>query len=418
VLESLEPGLTVSGRSTIDATIRGRPANPEAYGKLAFKDASFYLRDVPNGLNNVSGVVSFFRDRATLENITASTGGGRLTINGFVGYGGKEVTYRLQAGAEQVRVRYPEGVSTTANASLSLTGSSTRSLLSGTVTILRSGFTTKLDLAGLVGKSSQPIPAPSTQNALLRGMQFDVRVNTSDDAKFETTLTQDVQAEADLRFRGTPYRPVLLGRVSITEGEVIFFGNRYSISRGDILFLNPVKIEPLLNFDLETRVRGIDVTISFAGTPAKPNVTYRSDPPLQPSEIIALLAVGRAPASEMTTQARQDQLGQDWGQLSASTVVGQALAAPVTGSLQRFFGVSRIRLDPRLTGLENNPQPQLMLEQQVTKDLTFTYITDLSNVEQQVIHVEWNINKQWAIQAVRQENGIFGVDILFRKQFK
>lgn len=418
ILEDFEPGLTASGHSTVDATIRGSASRPETYGRLAFKEASFYLRDVPNGLDKVSGTVLFFRDRATIENLTATTGGGKLSVNGFVGYGDKEITYRLQAHASQVRVRYPEGVSTTADASLNLTGTSTRSLLSGTITVQRLGFTPELDLAGLVGKSSQPVPAPSTQNVLLRGMQFDVRVNASTGAKFETAVTRDIQAEADMRLRGTPYKPVLLGRASITQGEVIFFGNRYDISRGDILFLNPVKLEPLLNFDLETRVRGIDVTISFAGPPTKPNVTYRSDPPLQPSEIIALLAVGRAPTSDPALQSRQDQLGQDWGQLSASTVVGQALTAPVAGRLQRFFGVSRIKIDPRLTGIENNPQPQLMLEQQVSKDITFTYITDLSRGEQQVIRVEWNVNRQWAIQAVRQENGLFGIDFLYRKQFK
>jgi len=28
------------------------------------------------------------------------------------------------------------------------------------------------------------------------------------------------------------------------------------------------------------------------------------------------------------------------------------------------------------------------------------------------------VNKQWSIQAVREENGIVGIEFLYRKQFK
>jgi translocation and assembly module TamB len=418
VLHNFEPDLTASGHSTFDATIRGPLSKPELYGRLDFKDASFYLSDVPNGIDKARGVIFFFRDRATIEEITAETGGGRLTFSGFVGYGSTPITYRLRASAEQVRVRYPEGVSTSLNSSLTLTGTSSRSLLSGTVTILRSAVTPRVDFAGLLARSSKPLVTPATQNELLRGMQFDIRIQASPDATFETALTKDIQPEADLRLRGTPYKPVLLGRVSVSQGEINFLGNRYNINRGEISFLNPARLEPAVNLDLETRVRGIDVTLTFTGPLDKLNVTYRSDPPLQVNEIIALLAVGRAPTSDPTLAARQAELDQSWGQIGASTLIGQALAAPVAGRLQRFFGVSRIKIDPQLTGVENNPQAQLTLEQQVSKDVTFTYITNLSTSQQQVVRVEWNVSREWSVLAVREQNGLFGIDFLYRKQFK
>jgi translocation and assembly module TamB len=249
-------------------------------------------------------------------------------------------------------------------------------------------------------------------------MQFDVRVETAPNARFETSLTRDIQAEAEMRLRGTAYRPVLLGRVLINQGEINFMGNRYTISRGEISFLNPVRLEPVVNLDLETRVRGIDVTMTFTGPMDRLNVAYRSDPPLQVQEIIALLAVGRAPTSDPALLAQQSQRDQSWQQIGASTLVGQALAAPVADRLQRFFGVSRIKIDPKLTGLGNNPEAQLTLEQQVSKDITFTYVTNLAQEQQQLIRVEWNLNRQWSILAVRQENGLFGIEFQYRKQFR
>jgi len=62
-------------------------------------------------------------------------------------------------------------------------------------------------------------------------------------------------AEIDLRLRGTPLRPVLLGTASIDQGEVQVFDNRYSGNRGDIRCLNPVKIDPIFDMDLETKAR-------------------------------------------------------------------------------------------------------------------------------------------------------------------
>jgi translocation and assembly module TamB len=149
----------------------------------------------------------------------------------------------------------------------------------------------------------------------------------------------------------------------------------------------------------------------------KLNVTYRSDPPLQFSDIVALLATGRAPASDVSLTARQSASAQGWQQLGASALVGQALANPVSGRLQRFFGVSRIKIDPQLTGIEN-PQARLTLEQQVTPDITFTYITNVTRSNPQVVRIEWSLNRTWSVVAVRDESGIFGVDIYYKKRLR
>jgi len=90
----------------------------------------------------------------------------------------------------------------------------------------------------------------------------------------------------------------------------------------------------------------------------------------------------------------------------------------VTGRLQRFFGVSKVKIDPQLSGIENNPQARLTVEQQVTKDLTFTYITNLSRTNQQTVRIEWVLNKRWSVHAVRDDNGLFGLDFFYRKRFR
>ena len=77
-----------------------------------------------------------------------------------------------------------------------------------------------------------------------------------------------------------------------------------------------------------------------------------------------------------------------------------------------------LKIDPQLTGVENNPQARLTLEQQVSRNLTFTYITNLASSNQQIVRVEWALNRNWSVIAVRDENGLFGVDFLYKKSFK
>jgi translocation and assembly module TamB len=147
-------------------------------------------------------------------------------------------------------------------------------------------------------------------------------------------------------------------------------------------------------------------------------MTPRSDPPLQFSEIVALLATGRTPTSDPSLLMQQTNSPQSWQQMGASALLGQAIANPVAGRLQRFFGVSKLKIDPSLTGVENNPQARLTLEQQVTPNITFTYITNVTSSNPQVVQVEWAFNRNWSVVALREENGLFGLDFFFKKRFQ
>ncbi|MCP5120645.1 MAG: hypothetical protein GY953_58370, partial [bacterium] len=361
--------------------------------------------------------IIFNRTRATFESFTSRTGGGDLNLDGFILFGGEELVYRLQARAEDVRVRYPEGVSTVFDAALEFTGTSTRSLLSGEISVTRAAFNPSTDIGSMLAQTASPVAPTEITNPFLRGMGFDVRVVTAGGAEFMTSLTRDIELEADIVLRGGPARPIVIGNVSVNQGEIVFFGNKYDIVQGDVRFFNPIKIEPILAMDLETRVRGYTVMINFSGPMDKLNFSYRSDPPLQSQEIIALLTVGRAPGQAQSGVGSQQASDQSFLQAGGNTLLGQALAAPVSDRLQRFFGVSRIKIDPQLTGVENTPETKLTIEQQLSREITLTYVTNLARTQQQVVRIEWNFSRDWSVYAVRDSNGVFGMDFVYRRRF-
>ncbi len=387
-------------------------------GALEIQNGTLFANGFVNGLSAVNGVLRFNRERATIEKLTAQTGGGTLSAAGFVDFGSRgPLTYRLDANAANVRMRYANSVSINGNSQLRLTGTSKSSVLSGTATVSRVVFTPNADVGTLLALASASSAAPAKENNFLTGLQLDVRLESAPDLQVTTELSRDVQAEIDLRLRGTPSHPVLLGDIVANQGDIKIFGGKYSINRGEIRFVNAARIEPVLDLDLQTIARGITVDVTIAGTLGKLNINYRSDPPLQPRDIIALLTVGRTPNTAVVSPNIQTTTDTSAMQYGANTVVGQAIS-PVSNRLSKLFGITNIKIDPFVQGITNAPQARLTLEQQVSREITVTYVTNLSQTSEQIFRVEWAFSPQYSLVALRDDNGEFGIDIQYRKRFK
>jgi len=415
-LQLLNPDLLAKGNATVAATLRGSLGNPALNGRMDLKGASLYMKDVTNGIDDANGTVLFNRNRATIDKMTAEINSGTISLGGFVEFG-SPLIYRLRAGAQQVRLRLLD-LSTTFNASLELNGTSSASTLSGTVTLNRAVFNPHTDLGELLAAAARPAPETSP-NDYLRGMQFDVRVASAASFELRTSLTRDVQGAVDLQVRGTAAQPVLQGSISVDQGQVTIFGTQYTIDRGDIRFANPVRIEPVLDVALETRVSGVTVNVSLSGTVDKLKANYSSDPPLESSKIVALLAVGRDP-SQIGYAAAAQSAGQTNFVGAGGTLLSEALAEQASSKLQRFLGASRVKIDPTdpiMSGIVNTPQARLTFEQQVSKDVTMTYITNLNYTAEQIVRLQWDLNRNWSAIAVRDANGLFGIDFQYHKRF-
>jgi translocation and assembly module TamB len=382
------------------------------------ENASFNMIDIPNGISNANGLITFNGSEAVIQNFTGESGGGQITVGGFVAYGGPEMEFRLRATANHVLVEYADA-GTQADATINLTGSTSRSVVTGSVTILSVAMHSHTDVGSMLSQTAAPTTVPQAQTGMLANMHLDIRIDTAPNLQVRTSLAQNLQADGHLRLRGTPSRPGMLGRLDVTQGKIIFFGTNYNIDQGTVAFYNPQQIDPVLNIDLETNTHGVDVALNVTGTMDKLKLTYRSDPPLQFSEIVALLATGKMPTSDPILAANQTPPPeQNMQQKGASALLGQAVANPVSGRLQRLFGVSKFKIDPQIIGVQNTPQARMTLEQQITRDLTFTYITDVASSNPQIIRVQWDIDPTWTAIAERDENGAFGVDFFYKKRFR
>ena len=219
-----------------------------------------------------------------------------------------------------------------------------------------------------------------------------------------------------MRIRGTWEYPILLGSIHLLAGDMSFRGNRYRLSRGDINFANPFQLDPVLNIEATTTIRQYEVTVAFSGQSSHLTMSYRSDPPLPSTDIIALLALG-SPGEESQLRGTS---GTQTSQLGATTLLSEAVSSELGGRIQRLFGISHFSVDPSYmaeTAIQN-PGARVTISQQFSRDLIITYSTDVTSTQEQVIQIEYTLRRDISVIALRDENGTFGIDVVRKKRFK
>jgi translocation and assembly module TamB len=412
VAETLDPDLTASGNTTFKVEARGPLMNPALSGRINFEDAALSLEDIPNGLSQLHGTLEFNQNRLEIKSLTAMTGGGQLSVAGYLAYQ-HGVYADLTATGNEIRIRYPQGVSSLADASLHLQGLKNNLLLSGDVLITRFTVSPDLDIAALAAQANAvetiaPLDAPSNH------IRLDVHFTSSPQLNFQNAYAK-LAGNVDLRLRGTLASPSLLGRVSITEGSGIIAGTRYELQRGDIFFTNPVRIEPSIDLNATARVEDYDITLGLRGTPEKLAVTYRSDPPLPEADVVALLALGRTASQQrLYTQQQQQSLSNP----TTDALLGGALNATVSSRVQKLFGAGSVKVDPNYLGALGNSTSRIIVEEQLGRDLTLTYATNVNTTSQQLIQAEVAVNRHVSLLVARDESGVFSVVLKATRRYK
>ena len=418
LLSGFVSDIDTRGPAQINASFEGTLDRPRITGRIHIENALARAKDFPTGLSGITGDVVFDATRLYLENMSAESGGGTLHLSGGVNYSETPLRYDVNVRTGRVRIRYPEGMSWLVGGTLRLTGSPTAGLLSGRVIIERVTLTQGLEVASLLVSAKEGITSPTTSSPYLRNLQFDIEALSAPDARMEWPGAQ-LQADANLRVRGTWEHPILLGHIHILSGDLYFAGNRYRVTRGDLNFSNPFRLDPILNVEASTTIQQYEITLNFNGPASKLTLAYRSDPPLPANDIVTLLALGQT-SSEAT--ARSGGTSQS-GTAGASAILSEAISSQLGGRLERLFGITRFRVDPGLagvgsTGSQQSAASRVTVEQQITRNLTITYVSNVSSTQQQVIQVEYNVDRNVSIVGLRDQNGTFGIDIKIKKRFQ
>ena len=403
--QTLDTDLISAGHVDFTMTAEGTTKNPDLTGNVKFTNVNVSLEDYVNGLSRMNGELVFDQDRLDFKDVTAYSGGGLIKVGGFVTYH-HGLYADLTANAKDVRIRYPEGVTSTASATIRVQGNQASVLVSGKVMLTGFAINPDVDFASIA--SGGGVSLPPNPDSPTNKVRLDIRIESAPSLNFQNSFAR-LAGNVDLAIRGTLAEPTVLGRVTITEGRATFNGEKFELQHGEIYFSNPVRIQPVLDLTATTTVENYTVTIALQGSTNKLNPTFRSEPPLSEQDIFSLLAMGRTQEEQQIYSTEQQQAGVN---STADSLLGGALNATISNRIQKLFGGGSVRIDPTFVSGVGNATARITVEEPLSKNATLTYATNVNSTAEQLIQGEWRVTHDVSVVAVRDESGVFS--LIFR----
>ena len=407
ILKGFQQGLESSGSVNVDLAATGNFSNPQVRGQAKIVNAAVSSGDIPLGFENVNGEFTLDGSRVQITTFSGNVGGGDVNMTGFALYG-QQPSFSATLNAQNVRVRYPDGVRAIVGGNLQLSGSPADSTLSGRMAIDRLSFTKDFDLANFMAQFSgeTPVEAPSD---FARNMKLQIAVQTANNLNAVSSKLS-IEGSANLTVGGTAADPVILGRTSLTAGDIFFLGKRYQVQSGTIEFANPVRTEPTLNVYVTTTVQQYNITLNFVGPIDRLRTNYTSDPSLAPSDIINLIAFGKTAEESASSSSTPTSVG-------AESVLAQGVSGQVSGRLEKLAGISQLSIDPLAGTNPNDPGSQISIQQRVSGNLLLTFSTDVTSTQNQAVQLEYQARRNVSVSVLRDQNGGYAIDVRVRKEF-
>jgi translocation and assembly module TamB len=394
-----------SGQVNLELSAKGTKSKPVVQGRVLISNAIYTSQDLPVGIESLNGEISIDGNRLQISKLSGTAGGGQLSVGGSAVYG-ENSSFNLGIEATSVRVRQ-SGVRAIVDASLSLSGLSSASTLGGNITIHKLSFNQGADLASIAGQFSNDNAISSSSN-FTRNMKLNVTVQSAEDLDLASSQIS-IGGSANLNAIGTVADPVILGRVTLTSGEIFFLGKRFEIQNGTIEFANTVRSEPVVSLYVKTVVDQYNITVNLTGPLDRLKSSYTSDPALSTADIINLLAFGQTTADAASNAATP-------ASVAAESAVASAAGSQVASQVQKITGISQLTLNP-LAGNNENPGSQIAIQQRVSGNVLLTFSTDVTSSQNQTVQVQYQVKRNVSISVLRDEYGGYGVDVRYHKSF-
>lgn len=402
------PDIKSSGQLRFNINSYGARSDPNVEGKVEIVHASFSNADLPLGVQNGNGVLILTRDRLNIQSFQARVGGGTLTAQGGLAYR-PSMQFDLGASAKGVRMLYPQGMREEIDADIRLAGTSENALLGGRVRLQNMSFTPDFDLMNFVSQLSSGVAPPPTQG-FSQNLRLNLAVSSTNDLNL-ISRALSIDGTANLQVRGTAAQPVILGRINLNGGDVIFNGNRFTLAGGTVEFVNPSETQPVVNLALNTTIQQYNISLRFNGPVDQLRTNYSSDPSLPAADIINLLAFGQ------TTEATA--ANPTPGNQAAMSAVASQVSSQITSRVAKVAGISQLSINPVLAGGSTaGPAGAVVtIQQRVTGNLFVTFSSNVTSSQNQVIMGQYQLSPRVAVSATRDQNGGFGFDTTFKKSW-
>jgi translocation and assembly module TamB len=404
-------GAEVDGGGSFHAAGRVRGARGAIFveGRLAATVPSVRVPSIGLDARNARVDVAVTDRRLEIRAAEADIGKGKRKNKGKIRLSGTSVLPALaidldaQNMAFEVRRRF----AVKADARMALRGTTAAPALTGTLHLDQATYEIpkKKRMPGAAGGEK---PESNMEEARLfqrvLSWSADVNVNWDGDVWYRDGLTKvETQANVDVRKDSGDRLPRLSGDVTLVRGSYDAFGRDFVVKDGALSFNGPDAWDPSLNIHASHEMEDALVEVDLSGTAKKPEVRLRSTPPMPEQDILAMLALGKAPG-QSTSSSNEGNAGKEL----AADAVSSYLTREVRSAGMNVLDLDVVRMKPSDTGTE------WTVGRYLGSKFFMSYSYNPENSASQVLKAEYSFSPRWTVIAQSGSQSDNYLDINFR----
>ncbi|MGI8882895.1 MAG: translocation/assembly module TamB domain-containing protein [Pyrinomonadaceae bacterium] len=433
IFNALSRDAFFAGIANVSVRLTGPNETPRLNGVAELKNSSFaaFVGSERLTLERINGRILFTSNQAQIDTLTASLGGGRIVAEGGALLKGLELQrFRFNVTGNNFTAPLPPDFVTTGDARIEITGfregGELNTLIAGSIQAKRTVYTKDIDLADVISnrRGDSSLSEGSSSGSFLGVTRLDISIEGRDALTVRNNVA-DLTASLSLRVTGDVDFPQVSGRVTATRGTVFFRGDRYEVQRGVLEFPPNTSIEPYINLQAETEIRGYQIVVNLTGELTNTenlSATLRSNPALPQADVVSLITTGNLSNSDSGIPT----LAQSGINTAAEILTDTLINNPARRATDRLFGLNVFEIDPIISGQRLGASARLTVGRQINKNLLVTYSTNLSQDQNQVLALEYRVSnrlsfvaqyEQRSLSNVTQRNSNFSFEVRFRKRF-
>nr|MBC8360745.1 translocation/assembly module TamB domain-containing protein [Candidatus Desulfatibia profunda] len=405
-----------TGNILLSARLEGTLDEPQIQADVYLEKIGFTLPAVFHKLQGINGRIAMTPRTITVAGLQGRLDAGRFDLSGHIDIQSMQpLHWDLALKVTELPVAIPDTLDMLLNADLKLLGSPSKSTLFGEAILLEGVYYRNINLSLLQAidqKQREPLPAgPKNIPLFLKNMDFNVNLSARKPLQVDNNLAR-LDIMPDLHLTGTLDTPVISGRAAVESGTIQYRKNTFIIKKGIVDFVNPYKIEPLIDIESETRVQDWNITLKLAGTPDNLGFQLRSDPPEADADIISLLLFRKTTRKLIQGEGGMTQ--------SAERLLAEMIDMTWGEDIKKASGLDILEIETHRSGGKIDPnRTKVTLGKELSRRMTIKYALESKNGEMvQRAVSEYKLLENILVNGFQDNKGIFGGEVKLRLEFR
>lgn len=429
-LNILEPFIAVvdslGGRLNSEAFIGGRMASPQITGFVEVSDFSLFSRELSSAVRSGLLNARFDKTRIDIDSLYADINGGPMSLSGYLVHdAGALADINLNLKASNISYKKAgifEGELQFAD--LKYGRKEDQYFLDGDVSLGESRLTAKFPLNSILPWARSVETVEYEFPDIIARTRLNVRFRENDDLWIDNNLA-NIRMKAELGIIGTPAKPIPSGPVSIEEGYFIYLDRRFKVEEGKLFFSDPLKMNPEIILHAKTQIttyqrtvaEKYEVHIKIEGDLENPVPYLYSEPPLDKSDIIALLTFGKTRSQLAGGSENQGGIKNVLVE-RASRLTSNRISGYISDKVGSMFGFDEFTVEGNLFRLDNSWGPRLVASRRISRRVQLTYSTTVGHLNDQGVRLGYHLTSRISIQGETDQAGRSGIDFRYGLKFR